>query len=163
MRPAPRPVPPPPAPKRFASLDEAEGVIAHLETTMDSLLSTIEQETALVRAGRLREATLLETGKADLARAYTADCQRIKDSKDYLVEHLPAALSALRDRHDIFHALLQINLTVLATAHAVSEGIIRGVSGELSRRTSPSTYGAGGRVNKPGPRGTQPLALSRTL
>ena len=43
-------------------------------------------------------------------------------------------LATLQPRHDTFRALLQINLTVLATAHAVSEGIVRGVSGELARK-----------------------------
>ena len=59
--------------------------------------------------------------------------------------------------------LLQMNLTVLATAHAVSEGIIRGVSGELARTRAPQTYGASGRANAPDPRASQPLALSRKL
>ena len=62
-----------------------------------------------------------------------------------------------------FQTLLQKNLTVLATAHAVSEGIIRGVSDELARKRAPSTYGASGRANTPNPQACQPLALSRTL
>ena len=66
-------------------------------------------------------------------------------------------------RHDSFRALLQINLTVLATAHAVSEGIVRGVSGELARKASPQTYGASGRANAPDPRTAPPLAVSRML
>jgi hypothetical protein len=52
---------------------------------------------------------------------------------------------------------------VLATAHAVSEGIIRGVSGELARKQSPSTYGATGRTNAPNNKRSQPLAISRSL
>ena len=36
--------------------------------------------------------------------------------------------------------MLQINLTVLATAHAVSEGIVRGVNTEMQRRNIPNTY-----------------------
>jgi hypothetical protein len=71
--------------------------------------------------------------------------------------------AVLHARHAAFQAMLQTNLTVLATAHAVSEGIIRGVSGELSRRQAPTTYGASGRANAPSPKASQPLALSRTL
>ena len=59
--------------------------------------------------------------------------------------------------------LLQTNMTVLATAHAVSEGIIRGVSGELAKKRTPSTYGATGRANAPGPRAGQPIAVSKAL
>jgi hypothetical protein len=52
---------------------------------------------------------------------------------------------------------------VLATAHAVSEGIIRGVSDELARKRAPQTYGASGRANAPSPQAGQPLAVCRTL
>jgi hypothetical protein len=54
-------------------------------------------------------------------------------------------------------------MTVLATAHAVSEGVIRGVSGELARKRTPSTYGATGKASRPPAGASQPLALSRTL
>jgi hypothetical protein len=145
------------------SAADAQAVIAHLEGIMDSLLAAVEEETALVRAGRLHDATALEASKSGLARAYMLESERIKNSKTFLTQALPAALDALRERHDLFYALLQINMTVLATAHAVSEGIVRGVSSELTRKTSPSTYGAGGRTNAPGPRAMQPIAISRSL
>jgi hypothetical protein len=51
----------------------------------------------------------------------------------------------------------------LATAHAVSEGLVRGVSGELARKAAPQTYGASGRANAPDPRKAVPLAVSRVL
>ena len=67
-------------------------------------------------------------------------------------------IDALHQRHDLFHALLQINLTVLATAHAVSEGIMRGVHDEVTRKSAPQTYGASGRPAAPPRSAAQPLA-----
>jgi hypothetical protein len=130
---------------------------------MDTLLATIEEETALVRAGKLNAAEKLATVKAELARDYNAGSQWIKRNRELLARHLPETIDTLRRRHDEFQALLQINLTVLATAHAISEGIIRGVSAELTRKLAPQTYGAGGRTNIPGPRVSQPLTLARSL
>ena len=53
-------------------------------------------------------------------------------------------LTTLHRHHDTFRAMLQINLTVLATAHAVSEGIVRGVNIEMQHaRTSQYLYGGG--------------------
>ena len=52
---------------------------------------------------------------------------------------------------------------MLATAHAVSEGIVRGVNAEMQRRNIPATYTASGQRAAPGPRNIAPLALSRTL
>jgi hypothetical protein len=59
--------------------------------------------------------------------------------------------------------MLQANLTVLATAHAVSEGIVRGVNGEMQRRNAPQTYTASGQHAAAGTRQLSPLAVSRTL
>ena len=76
---------------------------------------------------------------------------------------LRVALASLRRRHESFHALLQINLTVLATAHAVSEGIVRSVSDEINRAKVPQTYGATGRATIAKPKNRQPIAISRSL
>jgi roadblock/LC7 domain-containing protein len=134
-----------------------------LNTIMDRLVEAVEAETAHVRAGRLGDAAKLEEAKAELAHRYAAASARVTAARELIAGSLPAAFDALRQRHEAFKALLQTNLTVLATAHAVSEGIIRGVSGELARKRTPSTYGASGRANAPSAKASQPLALSRTL
>jgi hypothetical protein len=136
---------------------------AELCTVMDGLLEILERETELVRAGRLSETAGLEAGKADLAQKYLAAIGQLKAIKADLAETAPQLFEDLRRRHDLFSALLTINLTVLATAHAVSEGIMRGVSDELARKTAPQTYGATGRPTAPPPSAAQPLTLSRAV
>lgn len=153
----------PAAPAPIGTPAEAQQVIGHLSDVMDALLSMIDQETKLMRAGKLTEVARLEGKKADLARLYLADTARLQASGPYLAKTLPNVLDVLRARHDTFRALLQLNLTVLATAHAVSEGIIRGVSEELTRKSAPQTYGASGRHNAPHPRHAQPMAVIRSL
>ena len=145
-----------------ASVGEAEQAIANLAKIMERLAETIAEETEQVRAGRLPQAGE-ETAKAELARVYAAETARLAAGKDFVARALPSTAAALRRRHEAFQQMLQINLTVLATAHAVSEGIIRGVSGELARSRIPQTYGASGRTNGLGPRAAQPLAVSRKL
>ena len=145
-----------------ASVGEAELAIANLSKIIERLAETIAEETEQVRAGHLPQAGE-ETAKAALARAYAGETARLAAGKDFVASVRPETVAALRRRHDVFQQLLQINLTVLATAHAVSEGIIRGVSGELARSRAPQTYGASGRTNGPGPRAAQPLAVSRRL
>ena len=137
--------------------------IANLEKIMDRLTETVMEETARVRAGRLRAAVDLDQAKLELTQQYTAESGRLKAAGDIVAQTLPDALDHLRKRHDEFRALLKTNLTVLATAHAVSEGIIRGVSDELARKQAPSTYGASGRADPPATKTSQPLALSRTF
>lgn len=142
---------------------EAELLMKHLMDVMDALLGVVEEETELVRAGNLAAAAKLETSKAELTRLYYVDAGRLKASQKFLSGTMPEVFAALRQRHDLFHALLQMNLTVLATAHAVSESIMRGVSDELARRATPQAYGASGRAAVPPPSSLQPLAVSRVL
>jgi hypothetical protein len=155
--------PPPVSGAPVGSAAEAELLFKHLGDVMDGLLATVEQETALVRAGKLGEAAKLEPSKHELSQLYLADTARVQASQSYLKQTMPAALAELRKRHDTFHALLQMNLTVLATAHAVSESIMRGVSNELARKATPQGYGASGRTTAPSPSGLQPLTVSRVL
>ncbi len=147
----------------ITSVGEAERVIANLNAILDRLVETIEAETAHVRAGRLRDAAEMAEAKSEFGRSYAAESERIIAARELIARSLPEKFDALRKRHAEFQALLQTNLTVLATAHAVSEGIIRGVSGELARKRTPSTYGATGRANAPSAKASQPLAISRTL
>ena len=141
-------------------MNEADHALAGLNDIMDRLAETIAEETARARAGRLKAAAELTDSKLELARLYGVESQRVKAG---LAHARPDTLKALRDKHAAFQSLLQTNLTVLATAHAVSEGIIRGVSGELARKRAPSTYGASGRACVPNAKTSAPLALSRTL
>jgi hypothetical protein len=142
---------------------QTQGPISDLCATMDEILQIVEQETALVRAGALVEASKLQAAKTDLANRYYAGASQIKAMIPALQSAQAPALAELKRKHNEFRALLQINLTVLATAHAVSEGIMRGVSDELARKAAPSTYGASGRTNAPKPSAAQPLAVSRVL
>lgn len=147
----------------IASKAEIVSLIAHLSGVMDELLAVIEKETELVRAGKLTEAQQLAQIKADLAQAYMADASKLKTGRGATKQLGGGEIDALRRRHDLFQALLQINLTVLATAHAVSEGIMRGVHEEVTRKSVPQTYGASGRHSTPPRNASQPLTVSRVL
>ena len=73
------------------------------------------------------------------------------------------ARAALHQMQQTFQTVLQKNMIVLATSHAVSEGIVRRLSGDLARKASPQVYGASGRAVAPNPKRAQPLAISRVL
>jgi hypothetical protein len=142
---------------------DTEAVMGRLMQAMDRLVAMIKEETALVREGRLREAAVLQPEKSDFARGYAADLHRLAANKEALAGVDPEFAKAFHDSHARFGELLRTNMTVLATAHAVSEDLIRGVSGEMARKAAPQTYGATGRPNALGPSAVQPLAVSRSL
>jgi hypothetical protein len=152
-----------PAPPPITTVAEGENLIRHLLAAMDALVATVEQETALVRAGKLKDAVALEARKAELAQLYAADTALVKANIPMLKKQVPELLASLRKQHDTFNALLQINLTVLATAHAVSEGLIRGAHAEVARKNTPQTYGSSGRASVPSRNAATPVSVSRTL
>lgn len=152
-----------PQPKPIESAAESENLVRHLLAAMDALVATVEQETKLVRDGKLKDAVELELRKNELARLYVTDTAQVKANLPALRKHVPDLLAALRQQHDTFGALLQMNLTVLATAHAVSEGLIRGAHSEVAKKNAPQTYGQSGRTAAPPKSAATPISVSRTL
>ncbi|MGH6779142.1 MAG: hypothetical protein ACRECL_14230 [Bradyrhizobium sp.] len=146
-----------------ATLAEARKLAENLVNVMGELLSVIERETELLRAGKLREAMTLAPRKSELSRGYVGAVGHLKASQKFLTLSAPELLATLHRHHDTFRAMLQVNLTVLATAHAVSENIVRSVNAEMQRRNIPNTYTAAGRRAAPGPRHIRPLSVSRSL
>ena len=130
---------------------------------MSKLLAIIDQETALVRAGKVREAMRLEEQKSVLTGRYVTAVETLRVAQKPLAQVAPDLLASLKRHHETFRAMLQVNLTVLATAHAVSEGIVRGVNAEVQRRNMPNAYTAAGQSATPSPRQVRPLAVSRSL
>lgn len=155
---------PAPAPTASsATSPETRLLAAELMDAMDALLSLVERETELVRAGKLREAMAFEATKQDMSRRYVAAVGQFKAHQNQLAKSAPELLSTLHRHHDAFRAMLQVNLTVLATAHAVSESVVRGVNAEIQKRNAPNTYTAAGRSAPPNARHITPLAVSRSL
>jgi hypothetical protein len=152
-----------PAEHEIANEADATAVLIEIRELMGELCEIVEEETALVRAGRLVAAAKVAERKSELAGAFMGYAARVEASARHLARATPQLLHALREEHEQFRAKLQINLTVLATARAVSEGILRGVSNELARRTTVRTYGASGRPKEPARRTAPPIAVSRSL
>jgi len=142
---------------------QAEQAIDDLAALMEKLAELLERETALVHAGRIRGAAALEPRKAELAGRLFASGESLKARAKFLTQSAPGRCMALLRLQETFRAILQKNMIMLATAHAVSEGIMRRLSGDLARKASPQVYGATGRATAPNPKHGRPLAVSRTL
>jgi hypothetical protein len=153
----------PAAPHPIETADDARTAIGELTAIMDGLETVVAQETKLVRAGQLRQATGLGLEKSELSGRYFKAAELLKANSKVLSRLVPQDIGALARRHELLQAELKTNLVVLATAHAVSEGIVRRLSGDLARKACPQVYGASGRASAPDPKRTQPLAFSRTM
>jgi hypothetical protein len=142
---------------------EAEQTCAAAVGAIERLREVIERETALVQRGELRHAAALGAAKAAFAGELFTCGERVKAHAGFLLQAAPAGCAALKRVEQAFRAVLQRNMIAIATAHAVSEGIVRRLSGDLAKKASPQVYGSSGRAVAPNPKRALPLAVSRTL
>ncbi|WP_321502563.1 flagellar protein FlgN [Breoghania sp.] len=146
---------------KIATRAEAEAECSELKFTMDSLLSAIEEETALVRDGKLRQAGELQPRKAELMQQYIQRLNRTRDNSVALGNLAPVAVADLRRGHVEFQAVLKINLAVLATAREVAERLVRSVAESVGVAETPKTYTRAGA--HPQTNSTRGLAINRSL
>ncbi|GGK30988.1 hypothetical protein [Salinarimonas ramus] len=156
-----------PAP-RVATREAAGALVEEVRETMRELEKLLEVETAHLRAGRIRDGLSDEARKGALTSRYVQGLEALKANAVALARFVPEALERLKAEHAAFQRTIETNQVVLATARAVSEGLVRSLSGELSGGASPSGYGPQGA--RPGAaygqgpaRGGSPLVVSRSL
>ncbi|HEY5064030.1 MAG TPA: hypothetical protein VIJ04_04255 [Xanthobacteraceae bacterium] len=147
----------------ITSKADAERAVDDLTELFAGLSALLQRETLLVRAGKVRGAAEIEPAKKDLAGRFYAASERIKAHAKFVIQAVPNRCTTLKSAQEELRTVLQKNMAVLATAHAVSEGIVRRLSGQLAKKSSPQVYGATGRAVAPSPRHGRPLAVSRTL
>ena len=150
-----------PAPNRSGGGFEAEQLCISVEGRMDELVQLIEQETALVRSGKLFAAGELQARKAECARQFIAGMEAVKKIRPALERVAPTAIERLKRRHEEFKAVLQMNLAVLATAREVSENLIEDIAQGVGRGPAPRGYGAAGTMESSGH--VSGLAVDRSL
>ena len=139
---------------------EAEALLTRISDSMVALVKIFHEETSLMKAGRLREASALVDEKSALASEYLREIEAMKANAAFIGGALPELVDELRRAHSAFRDILALNLRVVATAQSVAEGIMRGAADEAVRRDAPGGYGAGGRMTqKPLNR---PVMLSRS-
>jgi hypothetical protein len=147
---------------RIATRADAEALAAGVLATMADLSALLEAETAHVRVGRLRDGLAHEARKSELAASYMQGLEAIKANAVALARFAPEALDRLKVAHRAFGGTVETNQTVLATARAVSETLVKGIAEEMNRQARPQAYappGYGAARTAAG----EPLVVSRRL
>lgn len=140
---------------------EARAFLAEFETSMNALIEIIEEETALVRAGKLFAATdVLNRKNAHLGH-YLQSRTRLKNEFQTISKLVPDTLARMRDEHVVAIEKIRANLGVLAIAREVAEGIVRNVSASVGRQAAPRTYGRNATAPTPARFAARGIALDR--
>jgi hypothetical protein len=130
-----------PAERALRTPEDATAFLDEFEESMSRLIDTIEQETALVRAGKLFDATDVVSRKNDQLGRYLQTRTRLKREFATISTLLPDRLERMRADHVVAIEKIRANLGALAIAREVAEGIVRNVSAAVGRQAAPRTYG----------------------
>jgi hypothetical protein len=146
---------------RIATPEEASRLVKGMLATMQELEKVLQTETAFIREGRIREGLSDETRKTELSSAYISGLESVKSNAIALARYMPDGLEQLKSAHVHFGEVVETNQIVLATARAVSESLVKGISDELSRLNTPQTYGRRGGNGGFQPIRPEPLIVSK--
>ncbi len=128
---------------RLNTPEAAEDLLVRLDRSMDGLLDILEEETGLLRNGKLRLAGSLQPKKTEAAEEYTELMHLVKANLVAIGNLAPARTARVRDKHALFRDVLRINLSALAIAREVSEDIVRTVAKTAGATQGPVTYRPG--------------------
>jgi hypothetical protein len=155
----------PTAAERLATLDQlpSADLCGLAQTTLDTLVGILNQETVLLRAGRARAASELTAEKTRLAQDYMGLARAVQRQLERLKREAPAVLAALQASHERLAMQMAENLRVIATARTVTEDLLTDVAEALAARERPRTYAANGQIGGAAPRSAAGVSINRAL
>ena len=136
----------------ITSPEDATKFCDQLAETIDALIAVLDEESRMVRAARLDDATVIHARKSALAASYGERLNMLKHNAEAIRLHTMTGLEKLRNRQLGLESALQTNMTVLATARMVAETLIRGVQADAAKAAGgPATYTAQGYASQAAP------------
>ncbi|MFY8031649.1 MAG: hypothetical protein ACOVO5_07445 [Devosia sp.] len=136
------------AAQRIAELDNLPGreLVGRVETTLTALVTIMNQETTLLRAGHVKDASQLTSEKTRLAQDYVGLSRSVQRQLVRLRAEVPVELARLRGGHERLATQMAENLRVIATAKDVTESILTEVADTIGAQNRTRTYGASGQM-----------------
>jgi hypothetical protein len=148
---------------RVITAAEAEGIAVEALDALEALAPVIAEETALLKAGRIRQALDLSERKSEAAARYQRALQEIKANAVALGRFAPPSLALLRRGHESFAGVMELNMAVLGTTRTVSESLMRELAAQVGHGQQPQGYGAYGQQTSAYRPQATPLAVSKAL
>ena len=150
---------------RLAALDSlpADELCRMAEIALSALVDVMNQETTLLRAGHMRQASTLTPEKARLAQDYVGFARSVQRQGARLKAEAPDAIERLRLGHERLATQMAENLRVLATARMVTEDILTDVAKMVGQQNRAKTYGSGGAITADPAASARGIAVNRAL
>ena len=153
------------AAERLTALDDLPALELCLRagTTLDALVSIMNEETTMLRAGRIREAGTLTAEKTQLAQEYVGLARSIQRQSGRLQREAPDEVQRLRNGHERLATQMAENLRVIATARDVTDDILSDVARTVGQASRAKTYGASGELPATTGPSARGIAVNRSL
>jgi len=150
---------------RLAALDglPADELCRMAEIALSALVDVMNQETTLLRAGHMRQASALTPEKARLAQDYVGFARAVQRQSERLRAEAPQAIERLRLGHESLATQMAENLRVLATARMVTEDLLTDVAKIVGQQNQAKTYGRGGAITADPAASARGIAINRAL
>ena len=150
---------------RLAALDglPADELCRMAEIALSALVDVMNQETTLLRAGHMRQASALTPEKARLAQDYVGFARAVQRQGERLRAEAPQAIERLRLGHESLATQMAENLRVLATARMVTEDLLTDVAKIVGQQDRARTYGRGGAITATPEASARGIAVNRAL
>ncbi|QQR34660.1 hypothetical protein JI749_09675 [Devosia oryziradicis] len=150
---------------RLAALDSlpADELCRMAEIALAALVDVMNQETTLLRAGHMRQASTLTPEKTRLAQDYVSFARSVQRQGPRLKVQAPAAVERLKAGHERLATQMAENLRVLATARMVTEDLLTDVAKIVGQQNRAKTYGRGGAITADPAASARGIAINRAL
>nr|MBF0682338.1 flagellar protein FlgN [Pseudomonas sp.] len=150
---------------RLAALDSlpAEELCQMVEVALAALVNVMNEETTLLRAGHMRQASALTPDKTRLAQDYVGFARSVQRQSARLNQDAPEAVERLRRGHERLATQMAENLRVLATARMVTEDVLTDVAKVVGQQNKARTYGQAGTITTDPASSARGIAVNRAL
>jgi hypothetical protein len=106
----------------------AQELCSAVESRMDELIALVEEETELVRDGKLFALQEVEVEKSRVAKEFMKGLEAVRKIRSSLEHHAPDTIYRLRRHHSEFRSMLQFSLAALAAAREASNELLEAIS-----------------------------------
>lgn len=134
------------AKKPVRDTEDIQRLVAAIDQIMDALDDLLAEETALIGAGKLKQAQELIEAKNQLSIQYMLLQKAIVANASLVKQLSPLSSEHLQRRHLMFQNTLRTNLAVVATAKEVSSELVETINAEVQKGARANTYGRAGQM-----------------
>lgn len=139
-------------------------LIQNLIAETEQLSKIMERENALLATTRPAQLKDLQEEKGRLTQIYVRDMETLRRNQDLVIHAPPALRDHLKSATAHFQKTLASHIRILEVGKSVTEGIVKAISDEVTRKNRPTlSYANNGQLQRNGENVPTSLSLNQVL